>query len=324
MEIFKRIQQAIPEFQEQSRIVVDCYGGGALYWKLDMIWCLLRFGARPIDYVRFEFFKKSSQERNRYLTIIRYFRMRKLFGAGGRGLSGKVEEYKTFSRYIRRDWIEVTANESSHRKVEEFVIKHGEVIAKPVNGEQGRGVLKIKGIDSPEYQHLLSQMDKTPFVLEEMIYNDPDIAIINPSSLNTIRAYTLIKKDGTPEILAIMLRVGRPGSHVDNWGSGGVGYNFDIDTGVCVGYGRDKNYKPYIYHPGSNVQMVGYKLPRFKELKDLIIEMSKSVPSARFVGWDIAITQNGFDLVEMNCPGGHDFLQAFGKPFGDVINRELK
>ena len=28
MEIFKRIQQAIPEFQEQSRIVVDCYGGG--------------------------------------------------------------------------------------------------------------------------------------------------------------------------------------------------------------------------------------------------------------------------------------------------------
>lgn len=39
MEIFKRIQQAIPEFQEQSRIVVDCYGGGGIILEIgyDMV-----------------------------------------------------------------------------------------------------------------------------------------------------------------------------------------------------------------------------------------------------------------------------------------------
>lgn len=74
-------------------------------------------------------------------------------------------------------------------------------------------------------------------------------------------------------------------------------------------------------HPGSNFQMIGFKLPNFNELKEYILELVKLAPSARYVGWDIAITPNGYDLVEMNCPGGHDFLQAFGRPWGDFIKK---
>ena len=51
--------------------------------------------------------------------------------------------------------------------------------------------------------------------------------------------------------------------------------------------------------------------------------MSQLVPTARFVGWDIAITPSGYELVEMNCPGGHDFLQAFGKSYWDLLKKEL-
>ena len=120
-----------------------------------------------------------------------------------------------------------------------------------------------------------------------------------------------------------MLRAGLKGSHVDNWGSGGIGYDFDIETGVCVGYGRDKKNHPYIYHPGSNVNMMGFQLPEYQRLKETIIQLSQVEPKARFVGWDIAITPSGYELVEMNCPGGHDFLQAFGRPYGDILRKEL-
>ena len=160
-------------------------------------------------------------------------------------------------------------------------------------------------------------------MIEGAIQQAPWIAAINPSSINTIRAYTLVKNNGETQILGIMLRVGRKGSHVDNWGSGGVGYDFDIETGVCVGFGRDKKNNPYIFHPDSNVQMVGFQLPNFEQLKKLIVELTHKVPQARFVGWDIAITPNGYELVEMNCPGGHDFLQVFGRPCGDLLKREL-
>ena len=318
MSFLKRIKQAIPEFQEQSEIVSENYGGSALRWKLDMAWCLLRYGARPIDYVRFEFHKKSACERNRYLTICRYFHVAKHFGAGSTGTSGKVEEYHTFRRFIKRDWMEVNKNTPSHL-IQTFISKYGCAIAKPINGEQGKGILKIDSLKCQEFMTLMNERETTSFILEEKVCNCPEISIINPSSLNTVRATTLIQKDGTPRLFSIILRVGTPGAHVDNWGAGGVGYNFDLETGVCNMYGRDKKNRPYVYHPGSNVQMVGFKLPRFNELKQYVYELTKVFPTARFVGWDIAITPDGFDLIEMNCPAGHDMFQSFDNPIYDIM-----
>lgn len=322
MTLIGRFQQAVLELDEQSRILKDSCGGCLFLWKLDMAWCLLRYGARPIDYVRFEFHKKSARERNRYLTIFRYFRLQNRFGAGMQGVKGKVEEYRTFSPYIKRNWIEI--NQATPTcLVSDFVQKYSVVIAKPINGEQGKGVLKIEGIDSSEYKELLENRRSISYVVEEKVVNCRELEVINPSSLNTVRATTLILKNGLPKIVSIILRVGAPGSHVDNWGSGGVGYNFDIETGICNMYGRDKKNRLYTYHPGSNVQMIGFKLPHFEELKQYIISLTKIFPSARYVGWDIAITPKGFDLIEMNCPAGHDMFQSFDNPVYELMKNNL-
>lgn len=288
-----------------------------------MFWCLVRYGARPIDYVRFEFHKKSAKERNRYLTIYRYFHLLRKFGADNEATHGKIAEYKTFAKYIHRPWM-VADNETNSETIKSFIAKQGIVFAKPNMGDQGKGVLKIKSNDSQAIEQLLNDSQKSPFVVEGAIINAPEIAAINPSSLNTVRAFTLIKHDGTAEIISILLRVGMPGMVVDNWGSGGVCYNFDLVTGICDRAGVDKKRQPYITHPGSNIQMVGFRLPNFDQLKQLILEISQKVPQARFVGWDIAITPDGYELVEMNCPGGHDILQPFGTPYGDFLKRELK
>ena len=250
-------------------------------------------------------------------------RMKKLFGLYNESTYGKIAEYKTFADYIHRPWM-IADKDTEPKTITDFIAKQGTVFAKPNHGDQGKGVMKIKADDKSAIEALLNDCKKDAFVVEGVIEQIPEIAAINSSSINTVRAYTLLKKNGETEILGIMLRVGRKGSHVDNWGSGGVGYDFDIETGVCVGYGRDKKNNPYIFHPDSNVQMVGFRLPYFDNLKKTIVELTHKVPEARFVGWDIAITPNGYELVEMNCPGGHDFLQAFGKPYGDLLKRELK
>lgn len=320
MKSFERIKTGIPEFPEQAKIIVNTYGGNKFKWMVSMAWCLLRYGARPIDYVRFGFYKKSACERNRYLTIYRYFRVIKHFGAGKSGIKGKCAEYKTFKEFIHRDWVEV--NDSTNIDIiEDFVRQHDKVIAKPVDGDQGKGVLKIDSIDSVSYKELLNEKNNTTFVLEELIQNSNELAAINPTSLNTVRATTFILKDGTPRIISIILRVGAPGSYVDNWGAGGVGYNFDLETGVCNMYGRDKKNRPYVCHPGSNVQMVGFKLPNFEQLKDYVIALTKVYPAARYVGWDIAITPNGYELIEMNCPAGHDMFQSFENPIYELMKK---
>lgn len=238
---------------------------------------------------------------------------------GGKIMGSKSDEYEAFSEFIKRDWMVVDA-QTNETDIRAFIKKHHTVIAKPNAGEQGKGVMKIHETDEDKVKELLTKRVETDFVMEECLMNAPEIAAINDSSLNTIRCYTFIDKNGNTKIMELMLRVGRPGSHVDNWGSGGVGYCFDVETGICSQYGLDKLNRPYSYHPGSEKLMIGFKLPDYEGLKSYIYGLVKSAPKARFVGWDIAITPNGYDLVEVNCPGGHDFLQAFGRPWGDYIN----
>ncbi len=316
------IKKGFSEFGVENQTVPEPYNK-RFRLLISELWCLLRYGARPVDYVRFEFYKKNGRERNRYLTWGRYMRMKKLFGLYNESTYGKIAEYKTFADYIHRPWM-IADKDTEPQTIKDFIAKQGIVFAKPNHGDQGKGVMKIKADDSKEIEEMLNDCKKNAYVVEGAIKQVPEIAKINPSSINTVRVYTLLKRNGEAQILGIMLRVGRKGSHVDNWGSGGVGYDFDIDTGVCVGYGRDKKNNPYIFHPDSDVQMVGFHLPCFDNLKKIIVELTHKVPEARFVGWDIAITPDGYELVEMNCPGGHDFLQAFGKPYGDLMKRELK
>ena len=310
--------KGLSEFKEQATIVSDTYGGGKFRWMLSMAWCLVRYGSRPIDYVRFEFHKKSAIERNRYLTFYRYLRSIRHFGYGLEGVKDKEAEYHTYKEYIRRDWMLVD-KETTPDKIESFIRKNEAVIAKPIKGDMGKGVMKITDVASEDYQTLLCEKEAKTFIVEQLIVNCEELSVINPSSLNTVRATTLIEKDGTSRILSMILRVGAPGCHVDNWGAGGVGYNFDVETGVCDMPGRDKKNKPYIYHPGSHVKMLGYELPRYEELKQYVLELTKVYPEARYVGWDVAITPDGFDLVEMNCPAGHDMFQSFNNPVYDIM-----
>ena len=159
------------------------------------------------------------------------------------------------------------------------------------------------------------------YILEEKLVNCEELALINPSSLNTLRVYTMLDSAGDPHILTMMLRVGKTGSDVDNWGAGGVGYEVDVTSGIIVGYGVDKKGNRHVYHPGTDVAVPGLKIPRYAELLALVDKLCRVDNKARLVGWDIAITPTGFDLVEMNCPAGHDFLQSFGRPFNHIINK---
>lgn len=314
----KTFKKVVREYFEKSDAVAKSLGGWRLQILLSMVYCTIRYGARPIDYERFEFKRKSAFERNRFLTILRYFKITKMIDRKtfAEISANKSRELQVFSEFVSRQWMSIDKN-TDREKIMQFINSHNELIAKPQHGEQGRGIFKLKSQN--DIDRLLSERMEIQFILEEVVENAEYIKEINPSSLNTIRAYTLVTGKGETIILAILLRVGAPGSSVDNWGAGGVGYKFDLDTGICCQKGTDKKCGRHIYHPGSGKLMLGFKIEHFEELKRYIIKLSKVVPAARFVGWDIAITPSGFELIEMNCPGGHDFLQCHGEPFYDKI-----
>lgn len=323
MALITNLKKAHIEFNEKSTSVANLLGGGKLRIYLSMLYCLVRYGARPIDYERFEFYDKSSRRRGQYLTFMRYIalfkRLKKETASYANISADKIQEYKTFSKYIHRPWMTVDPHSCNMKELADFVAKHQRVIAKPSCGEQGHGVTILT--PETDLKSFIKSIDKTEYMVEGLVRNCRKLHDLNPTSLNTLRVVTLIDKAGEVHVLGAWLRVGVRGKVVDNWGAGGIGYNVDINTGIIDRLGRDKKNNLHLFHPGTDKCMVGFCIPEFEEVIRQVKEMAMVTPYARYVGWDIAITDNGIDLIEMNLPPGHDMMQSFDTPVYDKIRQ---
>lgn len=286
-------------------------GGRWISVLIDMIWCNLRYGAMDSrDYLLFEFHKKSSAERNAFFTKRRYFRLIKHFNKDVFiTLADKDNMYDEYRSFIKRKWLLVNPN-TSEEDVRKFISQNDKLIIKPVSAEQGQGVLVLHNDDVNSINKILETKSSNPIILEELLRNCKEMEEINPSSLNTLRIFTIVPKGKDPKVISVSLRCGCGDSVVDNWGAGGIGYPVDIQSGIVYTSGRDKKGKKYLFHPLSNIQMVGLQIPFYNEAIDLAIQCTKHNKHVRYAGIDIALTPDGPELVELNFPGGHDILQT--------------
>ena len=125
--------------------------------------------------------------------------------------------------------------------------------------------------------------------------------ILSDNSVNTMRMFTFYK-NGESYFLQAVLKIGN-GGVVDNFSSGGM-YTYVSDTGDVYVEAIDKNDNIYSTHPISNHKIVGFKVPLFNEAVELVKEAAKVIPEVAYVGWDVAISENGPVIVEGNCfPG---------------------
>ena len=315
------IQRAIKELKEQAILASDINGGGYSYYIISMLYCWLRYGARPKDYNMFKFYRLRGGERNKFITLKRHqkmmAKMNKIVVEGKYHIVDKKEdEYMVYKNFIQHEFL-ILKPEDNEKIAVDFINSHDVTIVKPTDSTFGRGVMKIRQGDENAIKQFLLERQGHTYIIEECLRNCDELKNLNPTSLNTIRAFTHIDSNGHPEIVTIQLRVGTPGMIVDNWGAGGVVYNVDVDKGVIDRAGLDKTQKTHLYHPGNNVKMIGFEIPKYQQLTDYILTMAKVVPQAKVVGWDIAITDKGVDFIEMNCPGGHDIMQAYGTPYYD-------
>ncbi len=292
---------------------------------LDMIWCNLRYGAMDSrDYLLFEFWKKSASERNKFFTKRRYFSLLKSFDKETFcHQGGKAYLYKKYADFVKRDWILLDSN-TEQTAISKFFAKHDKVLVKPMSSEQGRGIYVANGNDSLELSNVIEACKKSPILLEEVCNNCDELNRINSSSLNTLRVYTIVTKEGNIEIPSISLRCGCGNTVVDNWGAGGVGYPVDLETGVVYAPGVDKKGVKHIYHPGTGIIMPGFKVPRFKEACELAKQIVRKDMKVVYAGQDIAILPDRIELIEVNFPGGHDFLQTLDQVGKNMIMQNIR
>ena len=155
---------------------------------------------------------------------------------------------------------------------------------------------------------------ETPLIFESVIRQTAQFASFNESSVNTIRFMTVLYPDNKARLAGIWMKFGRAGRCVDNAGSGG-----NVDACVDMTEGEIKyvtefngwrNVKAISHHPDTGTLLEGVKIEKWNDIVEQVLHFQECFPYCKAAGWDIAITDEGPIVIEVN-----DFWDRTGQFF---------
>ena len=241
-------------------------------------------------------------------------------------LDDKYLTYQLLKPYYKRD---ICCIKSLEQKVEfiDFCRKHKQFLVKPAGSYEGRGVEIINCEDkNPEVlisdllesggiSPLTKKYDEAPKILcEEIIVNEDSIKAIHPASVNSVRIYIYINSHGEPTLVMSFFKAGQHGAIIDNVGPGGMLAAVDVNTGVIFTDAADEMGNVFSAHPDTGFVFKGFQIPRWEELKKIVLEIAPIFPGVRMVGWDVALSKDkGWQVIEGNARGEYSVYQIATK-----------
>lgn len=205
----------------------------------------------------------------------------------------------------------------------------GHLALKPLSGAFGFGFIKL-GFKSSRYMINDKEtgemeirkflMSKEDYIVTEYVEMHEELKKIYPHSLNTVRLIVINENGDDPFIGIAGIKFGTKRSgFVDNITSGGVNCQIDTQTGCyCGGFGvsEKKEFVDHIVHPDTGVKLEG-AVPNWQIVKEGIQKICKYIPMIEFMGFDVAVTADGFKIIEINSAPG---LNRSSDPWGEKLN----
>ena len=261
----------------------------------------------PDEYFLYDFADKTEAEKDNFVgDMERTVLCSRMYNANPAGLvyMDKMATFRHFAPFFKREVIEI-AGEGDFEAYCAFVDRHGEYMVKPSASSRGDGIRKEVGSDGLEGRRSAFQdiLRIGPCVIEELIDQGAEMAALHPQSVNTIR-YATFYDAGTITTVCCFVKIGRGASIVDNGGAGGFLAAVDESTGRIATPGRTEHGEVITVHPDTGVEIVGYQIPAWEDLKSTVMELVKVLPEQKYVGWDLAWSETkGWVLVEGNSGG---------------------
>ncbi len=252
------------------------------------------------------------------------------------GYGCRVPEYYCVMRGGRMIQVGDRYRMRSPSDVVDACLSGGRFILKPYTGGGG---LRVTALSSENGKPTVNWKESTPEAVEELVGRLEDGVIsefvtqhkyasdVFPFSTNTMRILTMWDYERDEPFVAFAgHRFGRPSSvPVDNCYQGGVSCPVDIETGV-LGVGRAGEFGDEVSkhetHPDTGAQMAGITVPHWERTKSELLDICRRMSYIPYIGWDVAITEDGFAVTEGNsCPDlGH---QVYGPLLADPRVRKF-
>ena len=243
-----------------------------------------------------EFYPKKHQS-NLYFTI----NPKSAFSLA----NDKYASFLRFKEYYKRDicaYDPKTGLVDVFDVFEQFAENHPIFIVKPLSANCGTGIRIVEAKDYRSVQDLFETLKNgylQGFIAEELVVQVQEMGKFHPKSVNTIRINSF-RKGNNVELKFPCMRIGRGKSVVDNAGAGGVFGGIDIATGKLIAVG-DEFGRHYECHPDTGIAFEGFAVPRWNELCNLAIEIADKFKECKIIGFDFALTEKGWVLIEINA-----------------------
>jgi hypothetical protein len=236
-----------------------------------------------------------------------------------------------FSKYLKRSWCvntDVTEDEFA-----ELFRNSRRIFYKPTMGHHGDDAqsFDVTPENVRDVYRTVSAMDRG--VVEEYIVQHHRMQELAPAAVNTLRIATISSNENRPElgdshikILYASQKMAGVNSVVDNLVGGGMVAAVDMETGKICSDACDDKGNVFAVHPGTGVTIKGFEIPYFKECIDLIMTIYEERKFEGYLGWDIAITEDGPEIVEVNTAPGvilfqlprmteHQYMKEYMRPY---------
>lgn len=310
-------------FKEKLKVIAKKEHKNYCKMLLDTYFSIFKYGIGLTDYLNYEFYKKKSNERKTYagIKIQNTFYETVSPSKYKKRYTIKPDFLEDFKEYTKRDFI--VPERVEYSKFEKYINKHDMWMSKPYDGLGGADVEKVYKKDIKDIKKYYEDCKDQRIFLEDVITQHKDMNKLCDTSCNTIRIMTF-NNNGKSEILAAVLRVGNGVNPVDNFHAGGMTAEIDLETGKVINSALSKDLQEFKEHPTSKVKFVGFQIPCWDELKQMVLKASLESDKILVVGWDVAITTDGPIIIEGNRRPGFDVIQVAGRRGRmDIINHVL-
>ena len=211
----------------------------------------------------------------------------------------------------------------------------GRYFVKPVVGEHGRKAGSLEKVNAgfeldgkpiEARQIVALQAAGSPgLLLQTWQAQHPEMAALNPDTLNTLRILSLQRRNGAVGVMHAVVRIGRAGAWLDNFHAGGIAMKVDLETGRTAAPAvRLDRSTTYTRHPDSGLALNDRPIPAFARCLALVDRAHALFPGLRTVGWDVAIAPEGPRIVEANLDWDAEIHAFADSGFRSMIDVELR
>lgn len=197
------------------------------------------------------------------------------------------------------------------------------LIFKPSDGHEGKGI-QFYDRDNKSCKSVSEIFDdlKGAFVVQHIVKQHPDLARLNASTLNTIRAISF-HFNNEVYVLSAQLRIGGAGARVDNVAAGGSACS--IYPNGWLHEQSVTRQSTWTDETANGIKLNTICVPNYQGIVDTIKRLHRELPYFNIIGWDFAVDEDGTPImVEFNVRPAQNQIGGKEPTFGDLTNEVLE